>query len=90
MENEIIKHINIIDGKTKYNGDDILRSKELYSLINQNTFNLPSALFDKIIIENGTILVNIEKGTNKFIVDLKNVSPQLYDLFFQKYKQGLL
>lgn len=90
MENEIIRYIKIFDGENEYNGDDILKSKELLSIITTNTFNLPAALFSEILKENGIIFIIIEKGTDRFIVDLKNVSPELYDLFFQKYKQGLL
>ena len=78
---DFIKSIIISKGEKKYNGDDIFSDKILYRLIIENQFNLPMDLMGQIIQENGIVHIFIEDNSNKFIVDLEGVSPQLYDQF---------
>jgi hypothetical protein len=78
---DFIKNIIISKGEKEYSSDDIFRDKKLYRLIIENQFNLPMGLMEQIMKENGIIHIFIEDNSNKFIVDLKGVSPELYDLF---------
>lgn len=90
MENEIIKRVLIFDGENEFNPDDIFRSKELHKFITKSTLLMPSSLYKEIIKENGTIYITTDKNLEKFSAELINVSNQLYDQFFQKYKQDSL
>jgi hypothetical protein len=73
MENKVIKQIMIFDGNKEYDGDEIMADKELLNLIIQNSFSIPIGMINEIIEEKGIIFITIEKDSDKFIVDLKNV-----------------
>lgn len=89
-DKQIIDMLIIYDGINEYKADDIHKSKELTSFFNQCRLQLPNSLLHEIAIENGNIIINTNTDFNKISIDLKNVSDELYDQFYQQYMSGLL
>jgi 16S rRNA C1402 (ribose-2'-O) methylase RsmI len=83
----IIKSLElIVDGKP-FHSNAIFSSKELTKIVGNFTIHLPLSLLDEVEKENGKIVLVVNDG--KFnAIDLKEVSPQLYDQFYRKYILG--
>ncbi|WP_424989038.1 hypothetical protein [Flagellimonas sp.] len=84
MDNEIIKHLEIVVGGKSYSGKEISNNPEIFEIARRNQILLPIGIFDKVKAENGTYRL-IFADDKTVIRGLKNVSHELYKEFLSIY-----
>ncbi|MBO0356295.1 hypothetical protein GO009_02455 [Muricauda sp. TY007] len=84
MDNDIIKHLEIVVNGKSYTGNEIYNSPEIFEIARRNQILLPVGVFEKVKAEGGTMRLII--ADDKTVIrGLKNVSQQLYQEFLKIY-----
>lgn len=84
MDNDIIKHLEIVVNGKSYTGNEISNSPQIFEIARRNQILLPIAVFEKVKAEGGTMRLIIAEDKT-VIRGLKNVSKQLYQEFLKIY-----
>lgn len=89
-DREIVELTIIFDGVREYSSNEILNDKLLYSFVTRNLIRCPASLLTQIKNENGNLIMWTNQNFDTLSFDLRNVSQELYTLFFERYKTDIL
>lgn len=84
--NEILRNVIIFDGEKEYSEKEILSNQKILKFFNTYyILHFPNSLEQNVIKENGIFYITTDKEFKITNIELKNVSKELNDLFFQRY-----